>query len=470
MDFSYAIFNFPQNLKTFMMGSETVDPNTLCRDIDLRFTTLTPLWTGGVVTNQMDRIYTTGIIGCLRWWYEAILRGLGMSICDPTSDSRCLPNKGKDNYCPACKLFGATGQRRAFRVNLGNGKTISKDDNILLPSGRTHLRRPHGREYSVPGGWYLMGNSMMGHNIPLRFTSLTHSSEIQNLIDSLKITLALVARHGAVGGKTASGYGVIQLDDNKIEDVHTYISYLKEYVSKYRPAQTVRNDLPDIRDFFFAKFRFQTPDNNSTWWQNIQGISQTWDGFIIDGQNKIPLNQCLDYAQTTLQALFQRGVIPLSPAIRNFLRYHRKWGDGLGNTQKNFLFGTAGNKLCPLCYEKLTDPEDHNNNDYWCHKCHKPHSRGKEIRNVGSKINISHAYKIENNLWEFRVWGWVPSQTKQLQLKRDLFIDELFKALSDQNTWNWVFSNSLITPTIFERHFLNSTREDGFAYLEELLA
>jgi CRISPR type III-B/RAMP module RAMP protein Cmr1 len=40
----------------------------------IRLKTLTPLWTGGVEAGKVDRVHETGIIGSLRWWYEAIVR------------------------------------------------------------------------------------------------------------------------------------------------------------------------------------------------------------------------------------------------------------------------------------------------------------------------------------------------------------------------------------------------------------
>ena len=41
--------------------------------LNITLKTLTPLWTGGV-NGKVDRIHETGIIGSLRWWYEAIMR------------------------------------------------------------------------------------------------------------------------------------------------------------------------------------------------------------------------------------------------------------------------------------------------------------------------------------------------------------------------------------------------------------
>jgi CRISPR-associated protein Cmr1 len=77
--------------------------------------TLTPLWTGGV-DQTCDRLHETGLIGSLRWWYEALVRGLGGYACDPTGEDRC-PDKDS-NRCVVCELFGCTGWARKFRLKL----------------------------------------------------------------------------------------------------------------------------------------------------------------------------------------------------------------------------------------------------------------------------------------------------------------------------------------------------------------
>jgi len=54
----------------------------MSRELLITLRTLTPLWTGGV-DGSMDRIHETGIIGSLRWRYEAIVQGLEGRACDP---------------------------------------------------------------------------------------------------------------------------------------------------------------------------------------------------------------------------------------------------------------------------------------------------------------------------------------------------------------------------------------------------
>jgi CRISPR-associated protein Cmr1 len=48
-------------------------------EMSLHIQTLTPLWTGGI-NPTMDRIHETGLIGSLRWWHRAIVRGLNKIV------------------------------------------------------------------------------------------------------------------------------------------------------------------------------------------------------------------------------------------------------------------------------------------------------------------------------------------------------------------------------------------------------
>ncbi len=97
--------------------------------------TLTPIWTGGA-SGLPDRLHETGLIGSLRFWYEVISRSLTDRVCDPVGggcqfDTRAyerarrtgLPDgqalaQGIQTLCPVCFLFGATGWRRLFQLQV----------------------------------------------------------------------------------------------------------------------------------------------------------------------------------------------------------------------------------------------------------------------------------------------------------------------------------------------------------------
>jgi len=83
--------------------------------MEITLKTLTPLWTGGI-DQTTDRLHETGLLGSLRWWYEALVRGLGGYACDPTSEDRCPDKDG--NRCVVCELFGCTGWAHKFRLQI----------------------------------------------------------------------------------------------------------------------------------------------------------------------------------------------------------------------------------------------------------------------------------------------------------------------------------------------------------------
>ena len=43
--------------------------------LEIKLTTVTPIWTGGP-EGKSNRLHITGIMGSLRWWYEALIRGV----------------------------------------------------------------------------------------------------------------------------------------------------------------------------------------------------------------------------------------------------------------------------------------------------------------------------------------------------------------------------------------------------------
>lgn len=135
-------------------------------EIELR--TLTPLWTGGV-DQTYNRVHETGLIGSLRWWYEALVRGLGGYACDPTSDDRCPDKDGK--HCAACELFGCTGWARKFRLRVldRNGAPI-----------RDALER--------------------NMDFRLQFVELRPMNDAEKWLLAKAVEIA--AKYGALGGKT----------------------------------------------------------------------------------------------------------------------------------------------------------------------------------------------------------------------------------------------------------------------------
>lgn len=382
--------------------------------MEITLKTLTPLWTGGI-DQTCDRLHETGLIGSLRWWYEALVRGLGGCACDPTAHSctfdeeKYRKSKVSDErqrlvmagVCDACQLFGCTGWGRRFRLQVSDGNKFLNWQNILIPSGRKHGERA--------GGWFVFGESRVGEIvfdlIPLRDADLC----------PIHTVLALISRHASLGPKGASGYGVIQADGLQLD---------LDWTSRFPSESPARKDhLPDFRDFFFARFQFDEPANNSTWWQAINGIRQAVEGKLDDGSSPKPLKA----KEAELEQMVKKGVLPIAPAIRNWLRY--QWRHSLSRDKEQSVFGDARSA-------------------------------------IGSKILVSYAYRLEDGRWEFRIWGWLPCQFNN----RDNFLESLKTQFQETEIWDSVFgTEKIIRPTMTEWHSLNCQQTDGCSYLKELL-
>ncbi|HHU83333.1 MAG TPA: type III-B CRISPR module RAMP protein Cmr1 [Firmicutes bacterium] len=431
--------------------------------MEFKVKTLTPLWTGSVVSSHMDRIHETNIVGSLRWWYEAILRGLGVNVCNPTSGNpkeRCSRENG---LCEACIFFGATGWQRQFRIRLKGGEALlgsGRTDLIPFPSGRIHERKGH----YYAGRWFLVGGSMTGNNISMQFVPLGKQD-----LSCLRLVMALIDRHATIGGKVSNGYGVLMVRENAqplaVEEALNNIRSLKREANR-------DSMLPDLRDFFFAKLRFKAPKDNSEWWKKISGIDLAVSGEVVNGNLKVNLydnndnenNEKSKSVEQNLSMIVNKGLLPLAPAIRNYLRY--LWDSTLTPSEKNYLFGTT-ETVCPHCCSSWIERNKYDKRSYWCKNCQSSLPRGQEWERIASKINVSHAYRLESGEWEFRIWGWVPSQMPlEIGFNRDKFLNSLQDALKDTSTWSEV---SMPVPQLEEWHTMDSAKKDGFEYLRELL-
>jgi len=170
---------------------------------------LTPIWTGDA-NRKCKTLKESGIIGSLRWWYEAVIRGYGGTACNPT-ETDC--DKGK--HCDACELFGCTGWSRKFRFEIeGSGEIIK-----------------------------------------LKFKPLREIDDVEWAL--LNKTLTIIANYGAIGGKIAEWqYGLIEIKSSELENYKLNKNDLENYFKKRGSSV----DNPDISNFFFVN----RPDGGKT--------------------------------------------------------------------------------------------------------------------------------------------------------------------------------------------------------------
>ena len=313
--------------------------------------------------------------------------------------------------------------------------------NLLIPSGRVHQSKKGPRA----GGWFVFSESRIGEIefelIPLRPVDLTPIYTI----------LALISRHASLGAKGSNGYGVIQA-----QDIQPVLTWLDAFLTS-SPARA--QSLPDFRDFFFAKFQFDELANNENWWQNIYGIQQAASGKLDDRSSPPPLRK----REKELQQMIRYGILPLAPAIRNWLHY--QWPHNLDVREAHFVFGEA-QAVCPKCYSPGIKPDRQKQDFNWCPSCKQSFKKGEEIPTTASKIHVSYAYRVDSG-WEFRIWGWLPC-AGAIQ-NRDKFLEALKHQLSGDSLWQYVFRSTGIKPALTEWHALPCDQTDGRAYLQKLL-
>lgn len=313
--------------------------------LEVQVRTLTPLWTGGV-DGTMDRIHETGLLGSLRWWYEAIVRSLGGWACDPTEHVCTLSGENLKKYkdarsqgkvwrealdeagiCDACKVFGTTEWQRRFRLEVIEDRVSPVWDSErplnIRPPGRT-------RGWFLPPGW--MGEFTL---------KITGEPQVLTMLSALMLFLE---RWGSLGSKSLLGYGVFL-----IKNRHEILKMVEKWEwGKIEEVDESRNEsaLPDLRQFGFLRYRIVNP--HPAWWTHVSGIERV---------------------ASKVQPLVKYKTVPVMPALKNEWRFNRWKGS---KRIEREIFGFSDVKI-----------------------------------RQRSRIAVSWAYQISNKIWEIRGWVWL---------------------------------------------------------------
>ena len=369
---------------------------------------LTPLWTGGVETGRMERIHETGVIGSLRWWYEVVVRGLGADACDPT-DHQCTfkeeafqrPDSEDSEawrqallqagVCDACQSYGATGWARRFRLRLSGGQHLDFTGPLKVkPIDRTR-------------GWYLPAGMSGAVNGSVTARPLFSTA-------SLAVSLAMARRWGGLGARTQHGYGVAGVGMWQGEKRLA----MDQAILRTLPTGSHTDDLgrPSLRNMFFARATLEM--RSADWWTQVDGLQR------LDSSDR-----------KKLTAWRRTGSVPVSPSIRNQIRFLRTLGLADGGPE-NFVFGSA-NPVCKQCYGSVSGRGE-------AHRCHTcgPVRDSQILERSKTKIHISSAYAPyeDERLWRVRVWGWIPrSPPAGVGLDREVPLSALHHLLQDTAMW-----------------------------------
>jgi len=361
------------------------------KELKVRIRTLTPLWTGGA-DGKVDRVHETGILGSLRWWYEAIVRGLGGAVCNATADDaskRCVFEQKRnetfnDAYirlCPTCRLFGCTGWRRRFRLEVtGLGPQdlfFVASSGVYVAAGNWLWRMFGGKELggtrSSRGAatTFTFGvQALWGEQATLRVVPL--GSDQESTLARVAFLLDTVAHWGALGAKPQYGFGQVQITAGLEPG-------LVQEGQKLVRADAESKQGRSGPDFF----------NLDRFFSHIYRLAQL-EPYRGTGREIGTPPRGFDYRQHFIPCAFD---IRYKSRSRDF---HTGAGQDFG--LRPWFRGKWGQQVAHRLFGRSDARQD-------------------EDRSAG-RIHVSHLYRTEpDGPWHLKVWGHVPSNLRDNQGK-----------------------------------------------------
>ena len=391
---------------------------------------LTPIWTGDV-DRKNNLLRETGIIGSLRWWYEALVRGLGRSACDPTSDNRCPDKDG--NHCDVCELFGCTGWARKFIFQID---TINKSYAPFVIAKPESSQKPSFLGYyDSRGKGYEKNGGLMGEH---KLTFIVENDKLDLLILLLKM-----ATGWGLGAGIQKGFGIVHVEENlKFFNVNIPKSQNSLQKANYKLP------LPRIDQFFFYKILFKN--------EVIDDIKN------VIGSNIFKTMRDLNsYRPLNINTFSSYPYIPTSPWIRRAIRKLFKDNDVLRHFIMGFVSVRGNPKPIHLnCWKHSIISDENNGSKYYCTECKQGNIKEKDIlEKTGSKIFVSHLYNenfFDNKepTWLMKIWGWIPDIPGGIELSREGVIKIIQNHIKKKDFWKDAFNldrNPVDIDNVFEK-------------------
>lgn len=373
----------------------------------------TPLFTGDASRGSRI-IKETGIIGGLRWWYEALMRGMGRSICDPTIDKKC--------ECDACKLFGNTSGARMFNLRFEDLKSQN------IQTGTIGIKIGSGSGWYLPEGkmgeFHLSINGLRGNN-----------SLVEKRVPAL---LKLVENWGAIGAKTYIGCGVFSLNYRDDKPFILSEADIDELLKPISNTNYEKRNEPCLSKIFFCKVNL---DFSDTLKYDPRIDKFDTSGFFIKGIAD----------QKLVEKCINKGFIPTSAHIRYQLRSVFRPGKSVLPSLSKIKSDKFNELLRKLRHDTIGNIEG---------------------EKKGSKIATSHFYlqNEEKSIWQMRIWGYVPERYIPKDMDYKSIVMDLKKCFEDVGFWKNCLNNDLLklekTPDF---RYISCYSDDYSAFVKDLI-
>src|SRR6266487_430782 len=237
----------------------------MAKPLSITLETVTPVWTGGA-DGKADRLHATGIMGSLRWWYEALVRGVGGRVCNAGKPCIYAEKERYQGLCDVCRIFGATGWTRRFKLIVENGDLHSEQ-----PSASTIDPKSGMLVFTLPEGskWYLPAEPLVGSftlsivpTLPLKVTKLLSKGEEPEYLDASVIgaLVQFIADRASLGAKPQLGLGIVSL--RKRLSTQPLYQHLEQLISLHEKNRDSRpfneyDELPSLHNMFFASIKVE---------------------------------------------------------------------------------------------------------------------------------------------------------------------------------------------------------------------
>jgi CRISPR-associated protein Cmr1 len=179
--------------------------------------------------------------------------------------------KPYDGLCDVCRIFGATGWSRRFRIIVSEDSLQPKKAvaSRVTDSGRVFNLSPKHPDIRMQGHkWYLNGDPLAGQ-VTLSIIS-TARVEItkQELFDPAIISalFQFIADRGSIGAKPQMGLGVVQVIER--QNTQPLLDHLTKIIALHQKNGDLRtpidDELPCLQNMFFARINVHSSSELAT--------------------------------------------------------------------------------------------------------------------------------------------------------------------------------------------------------------
>lgn len=234
--------------------------STLPVAASVRFQSLTPVWTGGPNQACENRLFETGFLGSVRWWFEACARAWGIRSNEPWQAQ--YDSDHREDLDAVSRVFGCTGWKRRFRV------VVSHAEPVQIP--REIARPPRGNK---PVTWFY--GKRQGREELVRAWGDFDLKIIQAApwtnYDGTSLSLLLdllrfVSQYGFVCAKPQLGLGIVRLENGNDEGFPALQAWLQRFGN---PSEAHEENLPSLRHLYFAEVpapQSQSGESDGAYW------------------------------------------------------------------------------------------------------------------------------------------------------------------------------------------------------------